>query len=63
MCVVFDGLVVLCDLLFCDVEIWVGGSSWVLCLFGVLVGVRCLDGLVGIVLEVMCWWEFLEFCF
>ena len=57
---VLDGLAQLRDLLPAKVEIWVGGSNRALRLPGLPAGVRCVDGLSSITLEITRWRELLE---
>jgi methanogenic corrinoid protein MtbC1 len=57
---VLDGLAQLRELLPADVEIWVGGSNRALRLPGLPEGVRCVDGLSSITLEITRWRELLE---
>jgi methylmalonyl-CoA mutase cobalamin-binding subunit len=57
---VFDGLMALRGLLPAEVEIWVGGSNRALRLPGLPDGVRCVDSLAAINLEIARWRELLE---
>jgi methylmalonyl-CoA mutase cobalamin-binding subunit len=57
---VFDGLTALRGLLPAEVEIWVGGSNRALRLPGLPDGVRCVDSLAAINLEIARWRELLE---
>jgi methylmalonyl-CoA mutase cobalamin-binding subunit len=57
---VLDGLAALRELLPTGVEIWAGGASRALRLPGCPQGVRCLDGLAVVGLELARWRELLE---
>lgn len=57
---VFDGLGALRGLLPAEVEIWAGGSNRALRLPGLPEGVRCVDSLTAITLEIARWRELLE---
>jgi methylmalonyl-CoA mutase cobalamin-binding subunit len=57
---VLDGLGELREVLPAEVEIWVGGSNRALRLPGIPEGVRCVDSLAAITLEIARWRELLE---